>query len=288
LSSVLRGLDDLWSYTAWGPQVARSATDPLGSTAVDPAARPWWEPCQRVACVEAPLQRRGGDAGDVIADLESRLAQEQSKLGAERARTSQLEAKLQELLRLLRSWPEGPLPLALQNLLAENSPESTTKPSVASQEQQRGLPTESTLQLAQSTSSELLPGLQVVTLDLEFGKVKLHIVEGLGRGDAVQWFLEEVQDRLVDVKVVLRSRRRLHAARCLRETERTSRRRDFFEVTEDFGEGQLPLTLEIHLCNVTRFAERRVRLKLCRVAGGALQCGTPPWPALAESPVEEA
>lgn len=294
LSSVLRGLDDLWSYTNWAPEVTRSPTEPLGSTAVEPVERPWWEPPRRAPRAEPLPRRRGGGADDVIADLEQQLAEERSALGAEKTRTAELDAKLRELLRVLRSWPEGPLPLALQHLLDEATGRDCSHGTAEKADAEKAVadpcqkvvggpsPQDGKPQTAlQPRSRPLLPGLQLVTYDLDFGKTVQHVVEGLQRGDAVQWFLEEVHDRAVDVRAVLRSRRKLHAARCLRDTERTSRRRDFFKVTDDFGEEQLPLTLEIHLSNSSWFSERRVRLKLCRVEGGALQGDALPWPALA-------
>lgn len=208
---------------------------------------------------------------------------------AEKTRTAELDAKLRELLRVLRSWPEGPLPLALQSLLAETTGREDGGERAPAEDGEEGgstLADAKPLAAVSPTPRPLLPGVDLVTYDLAFGMTVQHVVEDLRRGDAVQWFLEEVQDRAVDVRAVLRSRRRLHAARCLRDTERTSRRRDFFRVTDDFGEEQLPLTLEIHLSNGSWFSDRRVRLKLCRVEGKALQGDVQPWPALA-CPQEE-
>jgi len=230
---------------------------------------------------------------DVIADLEQRLAEERSALGAEKTRREEVEAKLRELLRVLQSWPEGPLPLAVQHLLDEATGHSSgpvAGKALAERDGKAGGPAPLSGKPEPPHAPALrplLPGVQLVTYDLAFGRTVRHVVEDLHRGDAVQWFLEEVQDRIVDVRAVLRSRRKLHAARCLRDTERTSRRRDFFKVTDDFGEEQLPLTLEIHLSNGSWFSERRVRLKLCRAEGGAPEGGAPPWPALADSREED-
>jgi len=280
--------------------VLRKAVDPLGSSGVEPAARPWWEPPRKPILSEPP-RRRGGGAADVIADLEQRLAEERHALGAERARSEQLEAKLGDVLKVLRSWPEGPMPLAIQNLLAEPVVKtlssdachdgdvvahSDNEEDTGGTKQIRATSAGGTMALRDgSASGHVLPGVELVIYDLELGGAALHVVQGLRRGDAVQWFVEEAMDRAVDVKAVLRSRRKLHAARCLRDTERITRRRDFFEVTDDFGEDQLPLSLEIHLSNSSWFSERRVRLKLCRVERRAFRGSASPWPALV--PLEE-
>merc|ERR1712008_324791 len=259
-------------------------------------------------------RRRGGGAADVIGDLEQRLAQQRQALGTERARSEQLEARLGEVLKILRSWPEGPMPLAMQSLVAElpsstahhvTDPrrietEDTTVSSPSPKQDQQAVPNSSvspTASLGMSSvsptarcdrSGHALPGVELVNYSLNPTSEAVHVVQCLRRGDAVQWFLEEVSDRAVNVKVVLRSRRRLHAARCLRETESLTRRRDFFEVTDEFGEDQLPMSLVIHFSNTSWFSERHVRLRLCRVDRLALHSSAPPWPALAPLHEEEA
>jgi len=282
---VLRGVEDLWAYTSWNTPVIRSPADQLGSTAVEPTARPWWEPPKRPTRTEPPLRPRAANASDVVAELGQRLEGAAAELATERARAAELEAKLGEVLKVLRTWPEGPMPLALQNMVAEplcldDRKEPAKASGVANAEAADPQPRD-----AGHFAAPLQQGVEVATYGLDFREATQHVVEGLRRGDVVQWFVEEVEDRPLDVRAVLRSRRKLHAARCLRETEHTSRRRDFFEVTDDFGEDQLPLALEIHLSNGSWWAARRVRLRLCRVDGKALRSGTPPWPALA--PFEE-
>merc|ERR1719189_1373102 len=120
-SSIIGGLDDMWSFTSWATPVTRTALDPIGGNFCEPAVRPWWEPPRKALLGDTP-RRRGGGAADVISDLEQRLAHERKSLGTERARSEQLEAKLGEVLKLLRSWPEGPMPLAMQSLVAEHTP----------------------------------------------------------------------------------------------------------------------------------------------------------------------
>jgi len=312
-SSFFGGLEDMWSFTSWGTPVTRTALDPLGGSFGEPAVRPWWESPRKALLSDTP-RRRGGGAADVIGDLEQRLAQQRQALGTERARSEQLEAKLGEVLKILRSWPEGPMPLAMQSLVAElpsstahhvtdprrSETEDTTVSSPSPKPDQQAVPNSSvspTASLGMSSvsptarcdrSGHALPGVELVNYSLNPTSEAVHVVQCLRRGDAVQWFLEEVSDRAVNVKVVLRSRRRLHAARCLRETESLTRRRDFFEVTDEFGEDQLPMSLVIHFSNTSWFSERHVRLRLCRVDRLALHSSAPPWPALAPLHEEEA
>eukprot|EP00971_Amphidinium_carterae_P118017 2338108-Amphidinium_carterae.1 len=110
-----------------------------------------------------------------------------------------------------------------------------------------------------------LPGVASAVYELDVGQHVKHCVEGLEWGDVVEWEVEELQNKTVDVTAILRSNCKLHAARRLRDTVRTALCRDSFRVTKDFGEEQLPLTLEILLSNAFSWRTCKfVRLKLCR------------------------
>merc|ERR1712217_723924 len=102
------------------------------------------------------------------------------------------------------------------------------------------------------TPSELapmLPDVESSMYELDVGEDVKHLVKDLKRREVVEWAVQEVHDLTVDITLVVRSKSKVHAGRLLRDTVRTSRCRDSFEVDDDFDDAQLPLTLEIRLSN---------------------------------------
>lgn len=290
LHTVLRDVDDIWSYAFMGPEVVRGLSEPLGALAVDHVRYSWGEEHgegSQSPVAESPARRnqwhRRQKAGEVIAQLQKQLEHERCAREIEAEQVRQLRASFTEVLGIVRDWPTGPMPLALRRFLAESLSKEVAAPplevpTLSALPTTRLAPTapQNTPQMASaegrsSGRASILPGVGISIYELNAGEEECHIVDGLRRGDVLEWSIEEAQSLTVDVTVVIRSPCRLHAARRLRDTIRTSFCRDSFGVTEDFAEAQLPLTLEIKLSNsFSWWAQKRVRVRMCR-AGRSLQ-----------------
>jgi len=282
LRSTLGEMDDIWSYTLWGPAVTRESAAPFGASVVEPAARSWWEPAAQQPPLDLVPRRSGHTASDVIADLERELSEERRAREAERQRAQKLAAELGDVLRVVQSSSGGSMPAALQSLMTGTGrregciEESAEGPSGGASDADAldSASTSSSFDVILGgksfepglVSARMSPGMTTVSYELAVGEEVRHHVTDLQRGDAVVWSIEELQELTVDITVILRSRCKVHAARLLQETERLSRCRSSFMVTEDFGKDLLPLTLELHLSNgFSWWAAKSVQLQLCEV-----------------------
>eukprot|EP00927_Polykrikos_kofoidii_P010038 TRINITY_DN14235_c0_g2_i1.p1 TRINITY_DN14235_c0_g2~~TRINITY_DN14235_c0_g2_i1.p1 ORF type:complete len:1087 (+),score=155.67 TRINITY_DN14235_c0_g2_i1:76-3336(+) len=157
---------------------------------------------------------------------------------------------------------------------ADGVPERTSEAALATTEEQEHAlrRVDFNPKLCGATGANLHGGhLEVTTLVFELnpGKKVWHAVEGLQKGDSLEWAVEELHDKTIDVAVILRSKCKLHAARRLRETMRTGIGpfRDSFGVTDEFDDMQLPLALDIQLSNdFSWWADKEVRLTLWRLS----------------------
>ncbi|CAK0825276.1 unnamed protein product [Prorocentrum cordatum] len=254
LRSVFQGLEDLWGRALWahsGASVTRGVSDPLGARG--DSEHCWWDHprADSPPALSEPSEFRpsGHSAGELISELERRAEGERRAAEAERGRAARLEARLGEVLRLVRDWPAGPLPLALQQLVAarDEGGGSDGGAAAASSPQRHalgGLPPASGSPCA---APGMGPKESMAVYDLDVGKVVSHRIDGLRRGHMVQWSVEELQGLTVDVTAIVRSSCKLHSARRLRDTVRTISCRDVFVVTDDFEDRHLPFALEIHI-----------------------------------------
>merc|ERR1712054_171317 len=65
-----------------------------------------------------PWRCGGGTALEAIANLELRLEEARRASQEERERARRLEKSMARVLQLVREWPTGPMPLALERLVS--------------------------------------------------------------------------------------------------------------------------------------------------------------------------
>merc|ERR1711971_234260 len=140
------------------------------------------------------------NAQEAISSLEFQLAKESAEAAMERDRASRLEKKLIEVFRMVQHVPNAPMHLVHQILA-----------------------TGTVADLSPSEMVPMLPEVETKSYELDVGQEEQHLVEELKRGEMVEWVIQERCDLTIDVTVVVRSKRRLHAGRVFRETVRVSR-----------------------------------------------------------------